>query len=115
MLLSQKLVPPPGIPPDGGWAVLLPSFVLGDRVRRHLPRVKGEGEVGAESEGEGECHSLACQHLAEIKALVGQGGLLYTGRSSHCGELLLNYEIGFGHQLNVHVASSMVSTQLNIW
>ena len=114
LFLLQKLFPLPGIPPDGRWALLLPSFVIGDRVRSHLPCVKGEGEVGAEREGEGECRSLACQRLAELKALTGQGGVFntYRSRSSHGEELLLKYPIEFGYQLNRHVFSSMVSTQL---
>ena len=114
MLLSQKLFPSPGVPSDGGWALLLPSFVLGDRGGRHLPCVKGEGEVGASSEGEGEHQSLVCQVLAEVKALGGQGGVLSNSRSSHFGELLLKYEIELGYQLNRHVSSSKVSTQLYI-
>ncbi len=100
LLLSQKLFPSPGVPSDGGWALLLPSFVLGDRGGRHLPCVKGEGEVGASSEGEGENQSLACQVLAEVKALGGQGGVLSNYRSSHFGELLLKYEIELWYQLN---------------
>ena len=110
MLLSQKLFPSPGVPSDGGWALLLPSFVLGDRVRRHLTCVKGEGEVGDSSEGKGEHQSLVCQVLAEVKALGGQGGVLSNYRSSHFGELLLKYEIELGYQLNRHVSSSKVST-----
>ena len=111
LLLSQKLFPSPGVPSNGGWGLLLPCFVLVDRGGRHLPCVKGEGEVGASSEGEGEHQSLACQVLAEVKALGGEGGVLSTYWSSHFGELLLKYELELWYHLNGHVSSSKVSTQ----
>ena len=90
------------------------DHLVGQLTRRHLPCVKGEGEVGASSEGEGEHQSLACQLFAEVKALGGQGGVLSNYWSSHFGELLLKYEIELWYQLNRHVSSSKVSTQLDM-
>ena len=69
-------------------------------VQHHLPCVKGEGEVGDEREGEGEGQSLACQRMAEVHALDGQGGVPFRHRSSHSQVLLLNYTIDSGDQLN---------------
>ena len=67
LLLSQELLPAPGISPDGGWAWFRLGLGLGVR-GQHLC-VKGKGEVGAHCEGELECQALAAQYLAEIQAL----------------------------------------------
>ena len=46
-----------------------------------------------EREREGEGHPLACQRIAKVHALDGQGGVPFRRRSSHSQVLLLNYVI----------------------
>jgi len=82
----QEILTPSGISPEGGGAGLLPGPGAG--VLALLPGVQGEVE-GAHRDGDGEGHALAEQRLAEVQALVGQGGV-NTTHCSHFITLLLS-------------------------
>ena len=86
----QEFLPSPGISSKGGWFWLLLNWLLsfGFQGRRG---VQGKGEAGADSEGELESQTLACQCLAEVQTLGGQGGFTFT-HCSHFG-VVLNYEL----------------------
>ena len=86
--LSKKLLSAIGISPEGGWAA-----PLLDPCRQSLlslPGVQGEGEGGADGDGELKHLALACQCLAEVQALGRQRGVSLTHCSHFC--LLLNYQ-----------------------
>ena len=86
----QEFLPSPGISSKGGWFWLLLNWLLsfGSQGRGG---VQGKGEAGADSEGELESQTLACQCLAEVQTLGGQGGFTFT-HCSHFG-VVLNYEL----------------------
>ena len=82
---SQEFLMSPLIPSDIRWTQLLPLLDLFSHIRSWFSRpsgVQGEGELQASSEVEGECFSLACQCLAEIHALGGQGRQVLACSSS---------------------------------
>ena len=89
LLLLEELFPAPGISSDGGRAWLLLGGSLGLGVQGHHPCVKGEGEAGADHEGELEAGALAAQCLAKLQAL---GCQLSPTHCSHF-RILLNYEL----------------------
>ena len=84
----QKLRSSSGISPQGYWGLLLLlGLALGGQGLTLAPCVKGEGEVGANGEGEVEGQGLASLHLADVQAFGCQGGVTFIHRS-HCGILL---------------------------
>ena len=93
-LLFQEFFTTPGISSKSGWAQLLLNCFLSFGVQRRQRCVEGEGEVGAGSEGKVEGQALACQRLAEVQTLGGQGGFTFTQCSHFC--VLLNYELSEG-------------------
>ena len=82
----QEFLPSPGISSEGGWFRLLLKWILSFGVQGR-GGVQGKGEAGADSEGELESQTLACQCLAEVQTLGGQGGFTFT-HCSHFGVLL---------------------------
>ena len=63
---------------------MAPSDIPSDFCSQHrscfflISGIQGERKVATNREGEGEGHPLACQRMAEVHALDGQGGVLST-------------------------------------
>ena len=87
-LLCKKILSPFRISFEGWWA-----FSLQDRCGQGclaLLGLQGEGEVGADGDGDLERLAMTCQCLAKVQALSGQGGVSHA-HSSHFLCLLLNF------------------------
>ena len=78
LLLVQIFLSPHGISPKSRRTWLLGSKAL---LSCLTPGVQGEGEVGTNREGEVEDLTLVCQCLAEVHALGGKGGVIFTHRT----------------------------------
>ena len=84
VFLGQKSLSPFGIPLEGGRACPL----LSHHRCFSSSGIQGEGEVIANREGELDILALVDERLAEVHALLGQGGAIITHCSHFC--LLLN-------------------------
>ena len=73
-LLHHKLLSPLGVSLENRWALLAPCW----HGLLALPGIQGEGEGGADGEGELKILAMAGQRMAEIHALCCQGRVLST-------------------------------------
>ena len=71
-ILHKELLSPLGISLESRWALFAPGW----HGLLALPGIQGEGEGGADGEGELELLALDGQHTAEVHALGGQGRVL---------------------------------------